>query len=63
MQRIVFVNLHANEFLVKTASKFIWKKSCAFKHKYFLEYLLNNLEVEVCNYINDDGFTLARIHH
>lgn len=60
MQRIVFVNLHANEFLVKTASKFIWKQSCAFKHKYFLEYLLNNPDVEVCNYINDDGFTLAR---
>lgn len=60
MQRIVFVNLHANEFLVKTASKFIWKQSCAFKHKYFLEYLLDNPEVEVCNYINEDGFTLAR---
>lgn len=60
MQRIVFVNLHANEFLVKTASKFIWKKSCAFKHKYVLEYLLDNPEVEVCNYINEDGFTLAR---
>lgn len=60
MQRIVFVNLHANEFLVKTASKYIWKQSCAFKHKYFLEYLLNNPEVEVCNYINKDGFTLAR---
>ena len=60
MQRIIFVNLHANEFLVKTASKFIWKQSCAFKHKYFLEYLLDNPEVEVCNYINEDGFTLAR---
>lgn len=60
MQRIIFVNLHANEFLVKTASKFIWKQSCAFKHKYFLEYLLNNSEVEVCNYINGDGFTLVR---
>lgn len=58
--RIVFINLHANEFLVKTASKFIWKQSCAFKHKYFLDYLLNNPEVEVCNYINKDGFTLIR---
>lgn len=60
MQRIVFVNLHANEFLVKTLNKYIWKQSCAFKHKYFLEYLLNNPDVEVCNYINPDGFTLAR---
>lgn len=60
MQRIVFVNLHANEFLVKTLSKMIWKQSCAFKHKYFLEYLLNNPEVEVCSYVNKDGFTLVR---
>lgn len=60
MLRIVFINLHANEFLVKTIDKFVWKQSCAFKHKYFLEYLLDNPEVEVCNYINEDGFTLAR---
>lgn len=60
MQRIVFVNLHANEFLVKTLNKFIWKQSCAFKHKYFLDYLLSNPNIEVCNYINKDGFTLVR---
>ena len=60
MQRIVFINLHANEFLVKTLSKYIWKQSCAFKHKYFLEYLLSNPEIEVCNYINENGFTLAK---
>ena len=60
MTRIIFINLHANEFLVKTLSKYIWKQSCAFKHKYFLEYLLNNPDVEVCNYINEDGFTLVR---
>lgn len=59
-QRIIFPNLHANEFLVKTLGKFLWKQSCAFKHKYFLEYLLNNPDIEVCNYINEDGFTLAR---
>ena len=60
MNRIVFINLHANEFLVKTLNKYIWKQSCAFKHKYFLEYLLSNPEIEVCNYINEDGFTLAK---
>lgn len=58
MQRIVFVNLHANEFLVKTLNKYIWKQSCAFKHKYFLDYLLRQPDIEVCNYINEDGFTL-----
>lgn len=60
MQRIVFVNLHANEFLLKPLSKFIWKQSCAFKHKYFFEYLLNDPDIEVCNYISKDGFTLIR---
>lgn len=60
MVRVVFINLHANEFLVKTLNKYIWKQSCAFKHKYFLEYLLSNPEIEVCNYINEDGFTLAK---
>lgn len=59
MQRIVFVNLHANEFLLKPLNKYIWKQSCAFKHKYFFEYLLQNQEIEVCNYINGDGFTLV----
>ncbi|MDE7136333.1 MAG: hypothetical protein K2N91_06850, partial [Muribaculaceae bacterium] len=58
MQRIVFVNLHANEFLLKPLSKYIWGQSCAFKHKYFLEYLLDNPDIEVCNYINPEGFTL-----
>lgn len=60
MQRIVFINLHANEFLVKTLNKFIWKQSCAFKHKYFLQFLLNRPDVEVCNYVNRDGFTVVR---
>lgn len=60
MQRIVFINLHANEFLLKPLNKYIWKQSCAFKHKYFLEYLLQNSDIEVCNYINEDGFTLVK---
>lgn len=59
MQRIVFVNLHANEFLLKPLNKYIWGQSCAFKHKYFLEYLLDNPDIEVCNYINPEGFTLV----
>lgn len=58
MLRIVFINLHANEFLVKTLGKYIFKQSCAFKHKYFLEYLLKNPDVEVCSYVNRYGFSL-----
>ena len=60
MQRIVFVNLHANPFLLRNLNSFIWKQSCALKHKYFLDYLIENTEVEVCNYINKKGFTLVR---
>lgn len=60
MQRIVFINLHANEFLLKPLNKYIWKQSCAFKHKYFFEYLMQSHDIEVCNYINDEGFTLVK---
>lgn len=58
MQRIVFINLHANPFLLKNLKSFIWKQSCALKHKYFLDYLISNPNIEVCNYINEKGFTL-----
>ena len=57
--RIVFVNLHGNEFLVKTMDKFIFKKSVAIKHKYFLEYLLSREDIEVCSFINKRGLSLS----
>lgn len=57
--RIVFVNLHGNEFLVKTLSKIIFKQSVAIKHRYLLDYLLNKPNIEVCSYINEKGFSLA----
>ena len=56
--RVVFVNLHANAFLVKNLNKFLFKRSAAIKHKYFLDYLLNREDIEVCNYINERGFSL-----
>jgi glycosyltransferase involved in cell wall biosynthesis len=56
--RIVFVNLHGNEFLVKTLDKMIFKRSVAIKHQYLLEYLLNREDIEVCSYINKVGGTL-----
>lgn len=59
MMRIVFVNLHGNEFLVKTLNKIIFKQSVAIKHKYFLDYLLSRPDIEVCSYINPVGFSLA----
>ena len=57
--RIVFVNLHGNEFLVKTLNKYIFKQSVAIKHKYFLDYLLSREDVEVCSYINKRGLSLS----
>ena len=57
--RIVFVNLHGNEFLVKTLNKYIFKQSVAIKHKYFLDYLLSRDDVEVCSFINKRGLSLS----
>lgn len=60
MQRIVFVNLHSDWMLLKTASVYLWKFSAAVKHGYLLNYLLESPEYEVCNYINDRGFSSLR---
>lgn len=51
--------MHANEFWVKTASKFLYKQSCAYKHKYLRDFLIGNPDVELCSYVNEDGFTLV----
>lgn len=56
--RIVFINLHGNEMLMKTMDKYIFNHSCAIKHNYFLNYLLDNPDVEVCTFLNDRGFSL-----
>ena len=58
-QRIVFVNLHGNEFLVKTLNKILFGQSVAIKHGYLLDYLLNNDNYEVCTYINKRGLSLS----
>lgn len=60
MQRIVFVNLHSDWMLLKTASVYLWKFSAAVKHGYILNYLLDSPDYEVCNYINDRGFSSLR---
>lgn len=56
--RIVFVNLHANEMLLKTMAKFVFKQSCAIKHGYWLKYLLKNEDIEVCSFLNKRAFSL-----
>lgn len=62
MQRIIFVNLHGNEFLVKTLNKIIFKQSVAIKHKYLLDYLLRQDDIEVCTFLNDKSFSLSYSH-
>lgn len=59
-KRIVFVNLHSDWMLLKTASVYLFKFSAAIKHGYLLKYLLDHPEYEVCNYINDRGFSWLR---
>ncbi|WP_297236226.1 glycosyltransferase [uncultured Flavonifractor sp.] len=59
-KRIVFVNLHSDWMLVKTASVYIFKYSAAVKHGYLMKYLLEHPEYEICNYINDRGFSWLR---
>lgn len=63
MQRIVFVNLHGNEFLLKTMNKYVYKQSCAIKHAYLLKYLLESPDYELCSYINERGFSMASNLH
>lgn len=59
MQRIVFVNLHSDWMLMKVAMVYVFKYSAALKHGYLLKYLLDHpQEYQVCNYINDRGFSL-----
>lgn len=59
-KRVVFVNLHSDWMLLKTASVYIFGFSPAIKHGYILKYLLEHPEYEVCNYINDRGFSWIR---
>ncbi|MBQ8741138.1 MAG: glycosyltransferase family 1 protein [Clostridia bacterium] len=59
-KRIVFVNLHSDWMLLKTASVYIFKYSAAVKHGYLFKYLIEHPEYEICSYINDKGFSWLR---
>lgn len=56
--RIVIPNIHANFMLMVTSSVYIYKFSPAVKHAYFLRYLLENKDIELCTYLNDRSFSL-----
>lgn len=57
--RVVFVNLHSNEMLVKNLSKIIFKQSIGVKQGYLLQWLIDNPNIEVCNLITKDGFSMG----
>ena len=58
-KRIVFVNLHTDWMLMRVAMVYVFKYSAAIKYGYLLKYLLEHTdEFEICNYINDRGFSL-----
>ena len=59
-KRVVFVNLHSDWMLVKSASVYIFKFSAAVKHGYLMKYLLSHPGYEICNYITDRGFSWLR---
>lgn len=46
-KRVVFVNLHSDWMLLKSASVYLFKYSAAIKHGYLLKYLLKNPEYEI----------------
>ncbi len=58
-RRIIFVNLHTSWMLVRNSQVIYFKTSAALKHRYILDYLLNNPDYEVCNFITKDGFSLV----
>ena len=58
-QRVIFVNLHYNVMFVRTLDNLLLKRSSARKHQYLLDELMGNPTIEVCSYINRNGFSIG----
>lgn len=56
--RVVFINLHSSWMLLKNSAVLIFKNSAALKHKYILDYLLDNPEIEIATLLNDRAFSI-----
>ena len=48
--RVVFVNLHSNEKMVKTLIKYVFRISVSRKHRFILDEMLSR-GITVCNYV------------
>ena len=60
--RIVFINLHNNGKMVKVLEKYLFKISVSKKHRYLLDYLLEN-NIPVCNYISKNtGYSVELLN-
>ncbi len=56
--RVVFVNLHSSWMLLKNSAVLLFKNSAALKHKYILDSLLANPDIEVATILNDRAFSI-----
>ena len=56
--RVVFINLHSSWMLLKNSAVLIFKNSAALKHKYILDYLLDNPEIEIATLLNERAFSI-----
>lgn len=56
--RVVFVNIHSSWMLLKNSAVLIFKNSAALKHKYILDFLIENPEYEVATVLNDRAFSI-----
>lgn len=55
--RVIFLNLHSNNFFVTDFSRLITKKKAIDKHRFLLDYLIRN-NIEVVDYISPRGSML-----
>ena len=51
-QRVIFLDLQCNGFIIRNLSHVLFKHSIALKHDVLLSYLLNDSRIEVCNFVS-----------
>ena len=51
-QRVIFLDLQCNGFIIRNLSHVLFKHSIALKHDFLLSYLLNDSRIEVCNFVS-----------
>ena len=57
--RVFFVDLHCNEFFLRSIDWIVFRHKAPLKQRFLLDYLIACNEVEVCNLVTKDGTTLT----